>query len=107
MIRIIMELHVVSRGEDGGFWLSDMTPQAWRHTKEMRTWLKSDSELRAELSDDFFMFIKDSKSLELALEKRFPFISRSETADTSWPTPVDLEKELRNSLPYMEITRKD
>jgi hypothetical protein len=94
MIRVIIDLNVVSRGEDGkGYWLSDASVSCWHDNRAM---YGDDSETREymrETWDYLFVFVPDGADPRASLGSRFSGI-RDISQVKPWPLSINLEEEL-------------
>ncbi len=95
MIRVTIDLHIVSKGQEGGYWASTLTKYAWEDYKKTYTWCKDDGELRAELKERHgysFMLLREHIPMHEAIEDRIGFSAKVETV-RSWPKKLDPEEE--------------
>lgn len=98
MIRVTVDLHVVSKGSDGAFWVSSLTMQQWNDYKQQYTWCKDDSDLRAELRERFGeLFIRIPAHIplhEVITERLGMGVHGKVETVKSWPQKLNLEEEL-------------
>ncbi len=97
MIRVTVDLHVVSKCTDGAFWVSSITKYAWNEYKQKYTWCKDDGELRAELRErfgDIFIRIPSHVPPQEAITERLGVgVHGKVELVKSWPQQLNLEEE--------------
>lgn len=96
MIRVTIDLHVISRGCQGGYWVSTLPKHEWERYLSYYTWCSDDGELRAELRERFgesFILIREGVDAAEAISEMICFNADVELI-TGWPTKLNLEEEL-------------
>ena len=95
MIRVTIDLHVVSKGNDGSYWLSNLTQHAWEEYKKKFTWCKNDEELRADLRElgEAFILVRDNETVDEAITDRLGCHANVSHV-RGWPQKIDLASEL-------------
>lgn len=97
MIRVTIDLHVISKGDEGGFWLSTLSKCAWEGYKKKYTWCdENDGLLRDELRERFgeqFMLVREGDNPSQVISARIGFGAQVSIV-IGWPTKIKLEEEL-------------
>lgn len=96
MIRVTIDLHVVSKSESGGYWLSDLPRHEWENYKKSYTWCKNEAELRIELNQRHgfqFMLAQEHMPIHEVILDRVGFGAKTESV-RSWPHKINIEEEL-------------
>ncbi len=98
MIRVTVDLHAVSKGSDGAFWVSSLTMQAWNDYKQQYTWCQNDDAiLRAELRERFgeiFIRVPAHIPLHEAITERLGIgVYGKVESVRAWPQQLNLEEE--------------
>lgn len=97
MIRVTFDLHVVSKGDDGSYWLSDVTESCFREHK-MAIWADSDEEARDCLRESFdaiFMRVNPGQDVREVIYNHLGISGCCIHQVRLWPLKIDLESELQ------------
>jgi hypothetical protein len=96
MIRVTIDLHVVSKGEYGGYWLSTMSRSEFEDRKKSM-YCSSDAELRSDLQSLFdaeFFLVSAGNDVRAVIARRLGMHTDIRTVGDGWPVKINLEKEL-------------
>lgn len=95
MIRVTIDLHVISKSEGGSYWLSSLPQHAWEDYKKKFTWCKHDGELRDDLRGlgEDFILVRDGDTIGEAVANRLGCHANISQV-ISWPEKIDLDSEI-------------